>query len=84
MGNHVVAEAGLGSPDDLAGVFECLHSAGVVPRDLHERTRGIAGLRNLLVHDYLEVDHQIVFAILGRLDDLVELAANIAAFVQKP
>lgn len=83
LGSHIVAEAGFGSPDDAEGVFECLASEGAIPPDLHARTRGLGGFRNILVHDYLEMDHELVHGFLGQLDDLVELARALGEFARR-
>ncbi len=81
MANHIVAEQGLGSPDDAEELFACLAATGAIPPPLFERIRGLAGFRNILVHDYLLVDQQIVYGLLARLDDLVELARALDAYV---
>ncbi|MCH7796958.1 MAG: DUF86 domain-containing protein [Planctomycetes bacterium] len=84
IGNHIVAEQGLGTPDDAGGILDCLERAGVVTQDLHERTRGLAGFRNVLVHDYLDIDHHTVHALLQRVSDLVELGRVLGDYVDRP
>jgi uncharacterized protein YutE (UPF0331/DUF86 family) len=83
IGSHVIAEEGLGAPEDNHGILDCLASAGAIATGLHERTRGLAGFRNLLVHDYLSIDHATVHDLLQRLDDLVELGQALGAYVQR-
>jgi uncharacterized protein YutE (UPF0331/DUF86 family) len=83
IGNHIVAEQGLGTPDDASGILDCLKRAGVVPPDLYERTRGLAGFRNVLVHDYLEIDHRTVHGLLQRVGDLVELGRVVGDYTDR-
>jgi uncharacterized protein YutE (UPF0331/DUF86 family) len=83
MANHIIAEQGLGSPEDAEELLTCLAAAGAVPADLYERVRGLAGFRNILVHDYLRVDHRIVHGLLQRLDDLIELARTLDGYVRR-
>jgi uncharacterized protein YutE (UPF0331/DUF86 family) len=83
MANHIVAEQGLGSPEGTEELLDCLAAAGVIPAPLHERVRGLAGFRDILVHDYLAVDHEIVHGLLGRLDDLVELARALDGYARR-
>lgn len=83
VANHIVAEQGLGSPEDAEELFLSLVPAGVIPRALYERIQGLGGFRNILVHEYLLVDHQIVHELFGRLDDLVELARALDDYVQR-
>ena len=78
-----VAEEGLGSPEDADDVFACLETAGAVAAPIYERIRSLGGFRNILVHDYLAVDHAIVHRLLGRLDDLVSLGRTLDDYVQR-
>lgn len=74
VGAHLIAEKGLPAPSDYRGVFEGLQGAGL-DKDLAARLGDAAGMRNILVHDYLEVDDEQVWEALARLDDLREFAA---------
>ncbi len=83
LANHIIAEQGLGTPEDAHGILDCLVRAGIVPAELHERTRGLAGFRNILVHDYLAVDHRIVHALLQRVGDLIEFGKVLGDYVER-
>lgn len=74
IGAHLIAELGLETPSEYRGVFENLRKAGLDPQ-LAERLADAAGMRNVLVHDYLEVDDEAVWDALGRLDELRRFAA---------
>ncbi len=74
LANHIVAEEGLGDPEDAESILDCLLRGGVIDPDLHGRVKGLGGFRNVLVHDYLGVDHVRVHGLLQRLDDLLDLA----------
>ncbi len=50
---------------------------GIISLDLAETMQKIAGFRNILVHDYLEIDQQIVYATLNKLQDFREFAQCI-------
>lgn len=73
IGAHLIAEEGLKMPDDYRGVFGAL-KAGGLGDELADRLSAAAGMRNVLVHDYLEVDDKAVWEALGRLDDLREFS----------
>lgn len=77
IGAHLIAEQGLDAPSDYRGVFESLSAAGLDPK-LSERLGEAVGMRNILVHGYLEVDDGAVWDALDRLDDL----RGFAAFAQ--
>ena len=76
LGNHWIADRALPTPDTNRDTFTVLETAGEIPADLAHRLRGWAGFRNILVHQYLEIDHGIAYrAITGELGDLEELAS---------
>lgn len=74
VGAHLIAEQGLDAPTDYRGVFESLRAAGLEP-ELSGRLGEAVGMRNILVHGYLEVDDGAVWDALDRLDDLRLFAA---------
>lgn len=74
IGAHLVSELGLKPPTDYRGIFASLAGADIVDSDLAERLGDAAGLRNLLVHDYGEIDHARLWSALDDLDDLRDFA----------
>jgi uncharacterized protein YutE (UPF0331/DUF86 family) len=78
IGAHLIAEEGLKMPDDYRGVFASLKSAGLEP-DLADRLGAAAGMRNVLVHEYLKVDDEAVWDALDHLEDL----RLFSSFVEK-
>ncbi len=50
------------APDTYAESFDAIADAGVVDRDLAAALVPSAKMRNVLVHAYLDVDHEIVAA----------------------
>lgn len=72
--NHVIASESLRTPETNADTFQVLADAGRIDPDLARRLRGWAGFRNILVHDYLAIDHRISYqTIRGELGDLDEV-----------
>lgn len=60
-------------------------SAATTPSlDLPDRLRRAVGFRNVLVHDYVEVDDGIVIDRLGNLVDLDDFVAAVAGWVVPP
>ena len=79
LGAHLISELGLKPPEDYQSVFASLAQAGVIEPDLAARLADAAGLRNLLVHDYGEIDHQRLWGTLGELDALRDFAKAVEA-----
>jgi uncharacterized protein YutE (UPF0331/DUF86 family) len=78
IGAHLLAERNIEMPGDYRGVFTALVPANL-DRDLAERLGRAAGMRNILVHEYLDVDDQRVWGALESLDDLRAFAAYVQA-----
>ena len=73
LANHWIADQGLRTPDSNRDSFTVLEEAGEIEARLAERMRGWAGFRNVLVHDYIGIDHRIAYAaIRDELGDLAE------------
>jgi uncharacterized protein YutE (UPF0331/DUF86 family) len=84
LANHVIASSGWRTPTDFRDGFTVLEERGVLPSDLAERMRALAGLRNRLVHVYEDIDDRIIYASLPEgLSDLSEYAAAIARLVDR-
>jgi len=64
IGSHLIAGEGLGAPESYREVIEILGARGIVPEPFVDQVRGMPGFRNILVHDYLAVDLDIVWAML--------------------
>ena len=60
-------------PETNRDAFTCLEEAGEIDPELARRLREWAGFRNVLVHDYLTIDHGIAYRAIR--DDLGDLDA---------
>ncbi|MCR6645482.1 MAG: DUF86 domain-containing protein [Terricaulis sp.] len=74
--NRIVRLQALGAPASTRDGFDRLVGVGVLPQDLADRLMRMVGFRNLAVHQYHQLDLQIVRAVIAdRLDDLLEFSA---------
>lgn len=73
---HLLAEE-CEAPEDYGSAFTLLGRRDTIDDALAERLRLAAGLRNVLVHGYVDVDPERVWAHLGELDDLEALARAV-------
>jgi uncharacterized protein YutE (UPF0331/DUF86 family) len=60
MAMHVVADKHLGVPQSNAEAFALLEKAGIIGKELSKSLRGMAGFRNIAVHQYEELDMDIL------------------------
>jgi uncharacterized protein YutE (UPF0331/DUF86 family) len=77
IGAHLVADRALPPPTSNASIFAALGAEGVISGELAGHLARAAGLRNILVHDYLELEPAKVFDALGSLCDLRAFAAAV-------
>lgn len=84
IGHHIIAEEGFRSPEDNKDVFAVLGEEGIVPGELVPQLVKMARFRNLLVHEYAQIDNTIVYGILKRrLSDFDEFAQAIVAYLSR-
>jgi uncharacterized protein YutE (UPF0331/DUF86 family) len=66
LGNHYLADKDLGPADSNREVFDLLAHAGEIDPDLAVALGQWAGFRNILVHDYLRIDHGMAWDAIQR------------------
>jgi uncharacterized protein YutE (UPF0331/DUF86 family) len=82
LGNHVIAELELGAVDAYRDIPTLLRTAGYIDGEPAERWMRMIGFRNILVHEYLTIDREIVYDVLqNRLGDLREIRQAFALFL---
>ena len=80
---HIVAEDSTATPEDYGSSFSALAGLDVIGRPLAQRLRVAVGLRNVLVHAYLDVDPERIWDQLSGLTDLEEFSAAIEAYLSR-
>ncbi len=82
LGNHVIAELQLGNVDWYSDIPHCLCEAGYIDNQTEQTWVRMIGFRNILIHEYLEIDREIVYRVLQEnLDDLDELKRIFVRFL---
>lgn len=74
---HLVAEETDAAPEEYGLAFESLGRLGVLDAGLAGRLRLAAGLRNVLVHAYLDVDPRRIWRHMGEVGDLEAFAGAV-------
>ena len=73
----VVSHRNLGYPKSYADCLRVLEQHDYLDTDLAERLTRAVGMRNVLIHEYLDVDDELVWAALDDLSDLRAFATQI-------
>lgn len=83
IGELIIAGEGWPRPGTNREVILLLGRKAVLARGFAERFSAAAGLRNILVHDYVEVDLGLIFRNKDRLRDFDAFARSIARFLRR-
>lgn len=80
--NHIIRKRKLGLPKDSRECFEILVREKVISDALGEKLKGMVGFRNIMVHDYHQVDIKIMRDVIEHcLDDLILFTNLIMKYV---
>lgn len=78
IASYMIARLGLRVPDSQENVFAILGSEGIISSDLAQRMVGMVRFRNILVHDYLDLDSRLVHSHLSqRLSDFDQFSREL-------
>lgn len=83
MASHIIASEGMRAPRDYKDTFQVLNEAGVLSDDLTTTMQSLAGLRNLLVHVYWNVNDVMIHESLqSELDDFEVFVSHVLDFLE--
>ncbi|MFH5834379.1 DUF86 domain-containing protein [Halalkalibaculum sp. DA3122] len=74
---HLAVHHNLGNAETYSDCIQLLGKFDIIDQDLEERLLGMAGLRNILVHEYVAVDVDRLIAFLDHLDDFTAFATAV-------
>lgn len=84
VAGFVVARESLGAPTSYRETMEALISSRKIPVKLARLAYSVAGMRNILVHGYAEVRHDLLYnSIRNELDLLAGLLNTLLAEVER-
>jgi uncharacterized protein YutE (UPF0331/DUF86 family) len=84
VGNHVLAGHFEDHADDYEDILKRLLSHGVISSDLAERLRGLGGFRNVLVHEYADLDPDRILEYLADApDQFASYVAEVRLWVDR-
>jgi len=84
INNHAVIESGQRPPEDYTSSFIRAAEIGAISRSLADRIKGSAGMRNIIVHEYMDIDDEKVFKTLPiAIIDYKEYIKEVDSFLDK-
>jgi len=74
---HLVSKYNLGNPASYSECIELLEKHSYIDNELKTRLIGMVGLRNLLIHEYVIIEVDKLYALLNDLGDFSMFAKKI-------
>jgi len=85
IANHIVSDKGMRTPTGYADTFSVLLENAVIDPDLSTMMKKMAKFRNVVVHQYENVDAEIVITILTKhLNDFERFQEAILSYLNRP
>ncbi len=80
MASHTIREKKLGWFKESAESFRIIREAGIIDADLEDKLIKMVGFRNVVAHQYQDVDLELVKEVVQtHADDLIKFAAILVA-----
>jgi len=64
INSHVVIESGERPPEDYTSSFLRAADVGLITNELADKLKGSGGMRNIIVHEYMDIDDKKIHEIL--------------------
>ena len=81
--NRLVSGLRLGLPAEEEDLFRKLVEARIITKEMGEKLREMRGFRNILVHEYAQVDDRLVYeAVETKLEDFELLKKEVLTFLK--
>ena len=80
VAQHLCASEGWGPPKDNGDAVRLVGTHGIVDEHLAHRLVGAVGFRNLLVHQYAEIDDARTVGFLDRIGDLENFVGQVSTW----
>jgi len=82
--NLLVSGLRLGLPAEEEDLFSKLLKAGVISKVMGEKLREMRGFRNILVHEYAQVDDRLVYeAVKTKIEDFALFKREVLAYLKQ-
>jgi uncharacterized protein YutE (UPF0331/DUF86 family) len=81
--NRIISLEGLEKPRDYYEAIVRLGESGILPLEFARKLAPLAGFRNILVHDYLDLDWDEVYKNLHQLQDISKFMNQVKSWMKK-
>ena len=79
----IIIEEGIEKPEAQKEIFSVIYEKKIISKELFLRLNGLAGFRNILVHEYGKINRKKVFKyLMKRLEDIDDFRQEILEFLK--
>jgi len=83
VSSFLISKKGWPVPSKYAEIGPILAEGGVISWSEGKALSSLAGLRNILVHSYSDVDHEILFSLLDKVGEMEDLMGKLLRYMEK-
>jgi len=85
IANYLISRKNLEVPEEEENLFVILSKSKILSLELAQQMKGLVRFRNILVHNYLDIDPEIVYEnFKDHLAEFRKFAKEISEFIGKP
>lgn len=82
ISNHAISDMRFRKPSSNKDIFQVLLENKIIPEKLKMNLSNMAGFRNILVHDYIKLDREVVYdIIINNLKDIEDFIEVISEYI---
>ena len=78
---HLVVKNNLGNPKKYSDCIELLEKNDYISNDLKEKLSKIVGLRNILIHEYIDIEIEKLYDLVDKVDDFKSFTEEIIDYI---
>ena len=84
IAHHIIAANNMTRPRDNKDALAIIAGQKIIPSTFAKRIEPMVGLRNILVHEYLKIDPELIYSHLQNLQDFREFQKHILVYLKNP
>ena len=81
--HHIIAENNWPRPQDNQEAIQIIGQKRIIPLSFAKKISHMAGLRNILIHEYTKVNPSIIYKHLKRLQDFRQFEKHVLVYLKK-
>ena len=81
IGTHIISDEGMEEPDYMSDIPDILAKENVIENELVKPLKSMIGLRNIIAHEYGDIDFNIIYKIIKEnISDINNFIDNIIKY----